>query len=129
MGRRAGVISRDGAAGLGSFVWLWANAQRAEELELFEGAGVGTAEGSFVTNEQVEAGALADGVEGVGEAVLRSGDAMDGGEGFVGVGGEAVNFVAEESGFDGGDAAQAPAGGDHGFDQFGFDEAGGGEIG
>jgi len=52
---------------------LWATAQRAEELELFEGAGIGTAEGPFVANEEVEARAVAEGVEGMGEAVVEVG--------------------------------------------------------
>ena len=39
-----------------------------------------------------------------------------------------VHFVGEEGGFDGGEAAEAPAGGGHGFYQFGFEEAGGGEL-
>ena len=38
------------------------------------------------------------------------------------------HFVGEEGGFDDGEAAQAPAGGGHGFDQLDFDGAGGGEF-
>ncbi len=51
------------------------------------------------------------------------------GEGAVHVFGEAVHFVGEDAGFDGGNAAEAPAGGGHGLDEFGFEEAGGGELG
>ncbi len=115
--------------GLG-FVWLYANAERPEEVQLFEGLGVGTVYGSFITIQQVEARAVGEALERVGEAILGVGFAID-----VGVGKKALDvidagldFVGEEGGFDVGEAAQAPAGGGHGFDQLDFDGAGGGEF-
>ena len=137
---RRGIITfirRDGAEGWGGaerwrgglgFVWLWAISTGLELLQLFEGAGIGAAEGSFVAEKQVEARAVGETLEHVGEAIIGIGFATDAGKLAVNVIEAALDFVAEEVGFDIGEAAQAPAGGDHGFDQFDFDGAGGGEL-
>jgi len=99
-----------------------------ELLQLFEGAGIGAAEGSFVAEKQVEARAVGETLEHVGEAIIGVGFATDAGKLAVNVIEAALDFVAEEVGFDIGEAAEAPAGGDHGFDQLDFDGAGGGEL-
>jgi hypothetical protein len=95
---------------------------------LFEGAGIGAAEGSFVAEKQVETRAVGEALEDVGEAIIGIGFAPDVLKFAVNVIEAALNFIGEEVGFDIGEAAQAPAGGGHGFDQFDFDGAGGGEF-
>lgn len=84
--------------------------------------------GTFVAQQQVEAGFGGHVVKGPGQAVIGSGVAVEVFEGAVYVFGDAVHFVGEDAGLNGGDAAETPAGGGHGFDQFGFEEAGGGEF-
>jgi hypothetical protein len=108
---------------------LWAIAEGLELLQLFEGASVGAALGAFVAEHQVEAGLVGEVVEGPGKAVFWSGLVVAVFELSIHVDGHAVHFVGEDGGLDGGDAAEAPAGGGHGFDEFGFEEAGGGELG
>jgi len=107
---------------------LWAISTGLELLQLFEGAGIGAAEGSFVAEKQVEARAVGETLEHVGEAIIGVGFATDAGKLAVNVIEAALDFVAEEVGFDIGEAAEAPAGGDHGFDQLDLDGAGGGEL-
>ena len=132
-------IGRDGAKGGGGFerqrgglgfVWLYANAERPEQVQLFEGLGIGAVDGSFVAIQQVKARAVGEALERVGEAILVVGFATD-----VGIGKKAfdvidggLHFVGEQGGFYVGEAAQAPAGGGHGFDQLDLDGAGGGEF-
>ena len=129
--RRDGAKGGDGfdgrRGGLG-FVWLYANAERSEEVQLFEGLGVGAVDGSFIAIQQVEARAVGEALEGAGEVVLGVGFAIDIGKNAIDVIDAGVDFVGEEGGFDCGEAAQAPAGGGHGFDQLDFDGAGGGEF-
>ena len=67
-------------------------------------------------------------LEHVGEVILDVGFAVDIGKKVVNVIDAGFHFVGEEGGFDIGEAAQAPAGGGHGFDQLDFDGAGGGEF-
>ena len=118
-----------GLGGLG-FVWLWASARRPQELQLFEGAVMGAIEGAFVADQQGQAVAL------VGQLLERKGQAVNGfhvGEAVlfdVGVDlvGTAEHFVVQEHGFDGADAAQAPAGDGHGLDQLHFDAGLGSEL-
>ena len=130
-------IGRDRAKGGGSFerqrgglgfVWLYANAERSQEVQLFEGLGVGAVDGSFIAVQQVEAPAVGEALERVGEVIFDVGVAIDIGKKVVNVIDAGFHFVSEEGGFDVGEAAQAPAGGGHGFDQLDFDGAGGGEF-
>jgi len=135
------LIGRDGARspygstgklrrghGLLGFVWLYANSQRAEEVQLFEGLGIGAVDGSFIAIQQVEARAFGEAFEGIGEVIFDVGLAIGIGKKAVNVIDAGFHFVAEEGGFDVGEAAQAPAGGGHGFDQLDLDGAGGGEL-
>ena len=107
---------------------MYANAQGSEELQLFERSGVGAADGSFIAVEQVEARAVGEALESVGEVIFGVGFAIDIFEKVFEVIDAGFHFVGEEGGFDIGEAAQAPAGRGHGFDQFDFDGAGGGEV-
>jgi hypothetical protein len=107
---------------------LWAISEGLELLQLFEGSCIGAADGSFIAVEQVEARAAGEQLKRVGEVIFDGGLAIDIGKKVVDVIDGGFHFVAEEGGFDIGEAAQAPAGGDHGFDQFDFDGAGGGEL-
>ena len=142
-GRRCGrgfIVSfsgRDGAKGGGGFdgrrgglgfVWLYANAERSEEVQLFEGLGIGAVDGSFIAVQQVESRAVGEALERVGEVIFDVGLALDIFEKVLKVADAGFHFVGEEGGFDIGEAAQAPAGGGHGFDQLDFDGAGGGEF-
>lgn len=127
-----GARSRFGSTGklrggLG-FVWLYANAERSEEVQLFEGLGIGAVNGSFIPVQQVEAPAVGEALERVGEVIFGVGFAIDVGKKAVKVIAAGFHFVVEEGGFNVGKAAQAPAGGGHGFDQLDFDGAGGGEF-
>ena len=79
-------IGRDGAKGGGGFerrrgglgfVWLYANAERPEEVQLFEGLGIGTVDGSFIAVQQVEARAAGEALERVGEMIIEVGLAID----------------------------------------------------
>jgi len=107
---------------------LWAISEGLELLQLFEGSGIGTVDGSFITVQQVEACAAGEALKRVGEVIFDSGLAIDIRKKVVNIIDGGFHFVAEEGGFDIGEAAQAPAGGDHGFNQFDFDGAGGGEL-
>jgi len=60
--------------------------------------------------------------------IFDGGIAIDIGKKAVDVIDGGFHFVAKESGFYVGEPAQAPAGGDHGFDQFDFEGAGGDEF-
>jgi len=122
---RGGFERRRGGLG---FVWLYANSERPEEVQLFEGLGIGAVDGSFIAIQQVEARAFGEAFEGVGEVIFDVGLAIGVGKKAVNVIDAGFHFVAEEGGFDVGEAAQAPAGGGHGFDQLDFDGAGGGEF-
>ena len=131
------LIGRDGAQGGGGFerrrgglgfVWLYANAERSEEVQLFEGLGIGAVDGSFIAVQQVESRAVGEALERVGEVIFDVGLALDIFEKVLKVADAGFHFVGEEGGFDVGEAAQAPAGGGHGFDQLDFDGAGGGEF-
>src|SRR6266403_419022 len=51
-----------GWGGVG-FVWLYANAERSEEVQLFEGLSIGAVDGSFIAIQQVEAGAFGEALE------------------------------------------------------------------
>jgi hypothetical protein len=99
-----------------------------EDLQVFEGSAVGAGECAFVADQQAEALAVGEVLEDVGDAIDRVGHEFELGELVVNTLGLEFDFVAEHGGFDFGDAAQAPAGGDHGFDQLDFDGAGGGEL-
>jgi hypothetical protein len=46
---------------------LYANAERSEEVQLFEGLGIGAVDGSFIAIQKVEARAVGEALEGVGE--------------------------------------------------------------
>lgn len=97
-------------------------------MQLFEGLSVGAVDGSFITIQQVEAGAFGEALECAGEAVVGFGDEIGVAEKAIDVLDAGLHFVGEEGGFDVGEAAQAPAGGGHGFDQLDFDGTGGGEF-
>jgi len=60
--------------------------------------------------------------------IFDGGLAIDIGKKVVNVIDGGFHFVGEEGGFYVGEAAQTPAGGNHGFDQFDFDGAGRGEL-
>jgi hypothetical protein len=107
---------------------LYANSERSEEVQLFEGLGIGAVDGSFITIQQVEARGAGEALERVGEVIFDVGVAIDIGKKAVDVIDAGFHFVGEEGGFYDGEAAQAPAGGDHGFDQLDFNGAGGGEF-
>jgi hypothetical protein len=107
---------------------LYANAQRSKELQLFEGPGVGAADGSFIAVHQVQARAVREALERIGEVILGVVFAIDVREEVFDVIDAGLDFVGEEGGLDYREAAQAPAGGGHGFDQLDFDGAGGGEF-
>jgi hypothetical protein len=110
------------------FVWLYANAEGAEEVQLFEGLGIGAVDGSFIAIQEVEARAVGKALERAGDTIVGFGYAMDVGEKAIDVIDAGQNFVGEEGGFDVGEAAQAPAGGGHVFDQLDFDGTGGDEF-
>ena len=76
----------------------------------------------------MEARAVGEALERVGEVIFDVGLAIDIFEKVLKVADAGFHFVGEEGGFDIGEAAQAPAGGGHGFDQLDFDGAGGGEF-
>ena len=96
-----------------------------EELELFKGAVKGAGEGGFVAEEHLE------GAAAVGEATEGPGQ-----EDFVAEVSELVRdeefaldrVGGEEVGFDGGEAAETPAGVGQGLDEFGFEMVGGLEL-
>ena len=78
---RDGARSPDGSTGklrggLG-FVWLCANVERPEEVQLFEGLGIGAVDGSFVAVQQVEAPAVGQALERVGKVIFDIGLAID----------------------------------------------------
>jgi hypothetical protein len=99
-----------------------------EDLQLFESSAVGAGECAFVADQQAETLAVGEVLEDVGDAIDRVGHEFVLGELVVYTLGLEQDFVAEHGSFDFGDAAQAPAGGDHGFHQLDFDGAGGGEL-
>jgi len=107
---------------------LWAISKVSELLQLFESSGIGAADGSFIAVQQVEARAAGELPEGVGEVIFDGGLAIDIGKKVVNVIDGGFHFVGEKRGFYVGEAAQAPAGGHHGFDQLDFEGAGGGEF-
>ena len=49
---------------------MYANAERAEEVQLFEGLGVGAVDGSFIAIQQVQAGTSGEALERAGEAIV-----------------------------------------------------------
>ena len=97
-------------------------------MQLFEGPGVRAADGSFIAIQEMEAGSAGEALERVGEVTFGVGFAINAGEKVGKVIDGGFHFVGEKGGFDIREAAQAPAGGGHGFDQFDFDGAGGGEF-
>src|ERR1700676_5481724 len=109
--RRDGPNSRGGCERrrrwLG-FVWLYANAERPEEVQLFEGLSIGAVDGSFIAVQQVEAPAVGEALERVGEMIFGVRFAIDVGKKAVNVIDAGFHFVVEESGFNVGEAAQAP---------------------
>ncbi len=90
---------------------------------MFEGPFVDAGEGGLVADDEGE------GAAGVGEVLKGPGESGVG-SGEVGrdVAGFFEGVVEEEVGFDGREAAEAPAGGGEGFDEFGFEGRGGGEV-
>ena len=82
------------------FVWLYANAQRSEKVQLFEGLGIGAVDGSFIAIQQVEARAVGEALERAGEAILGFGYAFNVGKKAIDVIDAGQNFVGEEVGFD-----------------------------
>jgi hypothetical protein len=96
-----------------------------KDLQLFEGPVIGAIESALVADHQGEALAV------IGEPLEDPSQAIDVvhvGELLVDVLGAAQHFVGQQNGFDVTDAAQAPAGGDHGLDQFLLDAALGIEL-
>jgi hypothetical protein len=87
-------------------------------LQLFERPVMGAIQGAFVANQQGE------GLAVIGQLLKDPGDAIvvvHVGELGVDVFIPAHEFCAEHVGFDPADAAEAPAGGGHRFDQFRFE--------
>jgi hypothetical protein len=94
-------------------------------VQLFESPIEGAIKVSLVTGQQGER------LSAVGEPLKDPGEAIVAGhfgEFFVNIFGAACQFVGEEAGFDGTDAAKAPAGDGHGLDQFHFQIVGGLEL-
>jgi hypothetical protein len=94
-------------------------------MELFEGPVIGAIESAFVADYQGESLAV------IGELLEDPSQAIDVAhvlELLVDVLGAAHDFGAQQGGFDARDAAQAPAGGDHGLDQIHLDSALGIEL-
>jgi len=90
-----------------------------------EGAVEGAIEVALVTGEQGEAlVVIGDPLEDPGETIIGG----HVGEFFVHVFGAALELMREQTGFDGPDAAQAPAGDGHGLDQIHLDRVGGVEL-
>jgi hypothetical protein len=96
-----------------------------QDQQLLEGAVMGTVQGAFVADDEGQALAV------VGQSL------KDPGEGavvihvlefVVNILAAAHDFHAEQAGFNGADAAQAPAGDGHGIHQFPFDVALGLEL-
>src|SRR5258708_1617473 len=100
-------------------------ASSLKHMELFEGAVVGAIESAFVAHQQGQALSVAGELlkdPSQASVVVR---AMELPPAFLGA---ARHFVVEQGGFDGGNAAQAPAGGGHGLNQFLLDAALGIEL-
>jgi hypothetical protein len=95
---------------------------------VLEGSAIGAGECAFIANHQVEAGSAGEVFVDVGDAVERAGHAIDVLELAINIKGAELDFIADQGGFDLGEAAEAPAGGDHGLDQFDFDGSRGGEL-
>jgi hypothetical protein len=94
-------------------------------MQLFEGAVIRAIESAFVTDHQGE------GLAVIGELFEDPSEAIDVFhvlELLVDVLGAAHQFGAQQSGLDVTDAAQAPAGSDHGLDQFLLDAPSGIEL-
>ena len=109
---------------------MWAISNGLEKQQLFEGAVMGAVQSAFVADQQGQALAMIGHLlEGKGQAVNRFhfGEALlfDFG---VEVFGAAQGLVVQKGGFDGGGAAEAPARGGHGMDQFDFDAGLGSEL-
>ena len=100
-------------------------ASRLKHMQLFEGAVVGAIESAFVAHQQGQALSVAGELlkdPSQASVVVR---AMELPPAFLGA---ARHFLVEQGGFDGGNAAQAPAGGGHGLDQIHLDAALGIEL-
>ena len=95
---------------------MWARASvpagGLEQVQLLERTVIGALEGAFVADQEGEALAVVgEFLESVGEAVVVAGVLVHLTEFIFDVFGAAHDFVAEESGLDGLEAAEAPAGG------------------
>ncbi len=98
-------------------------------LQLFEGAGIGAAKSAFVADQQAETlSAVGEMLEDESQAIASVRFAVPLREFSVNIFGAVLDFVAEQTGFDLGEASQTPAGGGHGLHEFGLDGAGGGEL-
>jgi hypothetical protein len=76
-------------------------------LQVFDGSVIGAAKAGFVAGEEGEGAAfLGESFEGVGETGSFIEGAVPAAQGFILL----IHGFVEESGFDGPDAAQAPAG-------------------
>ena len=116
---------REGRIGLGLFGNFRCWPQRAQELKVPEGLGVGSGQGGFVAKEEGETfGVVGQAHEGVGEALV----AVPIGKVVVGLFGAVSQFVGEHLRFDGEDAAETPLRGGHGGDAFVLEIAGGVEV-
>jgi len=96
-----------------------------ENIELFEGPVEGAIEVALVTGQQGQT------LTTIGQHFKNPGEAIFAGhvgEFVVDFFGAARQLVGEQAGFDGPDAAQAPAGDGHGFDQIHLDRVGGLEL-
>lgn len=100
-----------------------------EQVQLLEGPVIGAPERPFVADQQDEALAVVgEFLEGVGEAVVVAGLLAHLTEFVCDVFGAAHDFVVEESGFDGLQAAETPAGGGQGVNQLRLDAGSGSEV-
>src|ERR1700680_933225 len=107
------------------FVRLQATASGLKQEKLLESPVIGAIESAFVADHQGE------GLAVIGELFEDPSaeiDVLHVTELLVDVLGAAHQFGAQQSGFDVRDAAQAPAGGDHGLDQVPLDAALGMEL-
>ena len=119
IGRAKGSDGGRGGYGLSGFVSQLAI---LEEIELSCGAIVGSGEGGFVADEEVQgAAAVGEVAEGEGYTVLVFDSFELPGKTDAGL----LHFVFEHAGFDRADAAEAPAGDGEGLNELGFDGVGG----
>jgi hypothetical protein len=110
------VVFCDGFVFCVGFVWQRSGIELAESEEVGEGSLISTVEAGFVAVEEVEFVASREFGEGGGHTITGGGV------------GAFADFVIEQGGFDGPEAAESPGGGDHFLDGGVLDVIGGVEF-